>query len=844
MAQPTWNTPAATLGTFPSLVPMSLQLSATAIAPAVSITYKIISGSLPAGLSMTIAGLISGTPNLVNTLVSTNFVVRATDNLGNIRDRTFSMSISGSAAPTFTTPSGNILSILDSIWVELPITYNNPFPSNDVAVRVIQGALPPGLEINEAGLIRGYPAPPTFSVNLENVITTVTATEELTNQLTCLSTVGFSVGRPIIFAGSIFGGVSTDTVFYIRSIIDEFTFTISSTVGGSAVVLSNAVGLMTANLPSITVGQPTIRTYTFTLKLESLLGEDSELYSITVINQNTSNFQGGPGYPTDTRVPTILNTRPASYDIKDDINFGYYVLPPGSDVTGSTYPISAPGYIGQVTSDNYFSFKVLGHDFDGADLEYVFVNIPLGMTGNTSTGWITGVPVLADNSINEYLFSVAVRKISNPAIISPFFSFTMRVSNDIEGNIYWITPTDLGTIFNGTVSNKYVAAYSNYTNNTPIELRYTLIGGELPPNLTLSDNGEITGIVANQPTNQLLNVGDKTTFTFEVRAYSPVYNVIQNDKTFTITVTQEFETPTDILYIKCTPDISDREILETLLTDDTIIPSEYLYRPSDIYFGKAQSVIYEHAYGIDASQIEDYVAAITTNHYWRDITLGELKTAIARDENGDVLYEVVYSQIIDNLVNPQGISVSQQIYWPRFINLNLGSWYTSITDLYTSYIQLGNQQYYTSLSPGYARILYPNSLENMRNKVAQSLGQVFNRDLLPLWMTSQQNDGSTLGYTAAWVICYTKPGYSETIKNNILSKWVDPIGRPYRLNQINFEIDRFTVNKSITYNYDNSSDPPNWISLPSATPVPNPLDSKDFYVLFPRKTILPEQTQY
>ena len=126
----------------------------------------------------------------------------------------------------------------------------------------------------------------------------------------------------------------------------------------------------------------------------------------------------------------------------------------------------------------------------------------------------------------------------------------------------------------------------------------------------------------------------------------------------------------------------------------------------------------------------------------------------------------------------------------------------------------------------------------MRNQVAQVLGQEYNSRLLPQWMTSQQEDGSTTGFVPAWVICYTKPGYSTAIKNNIETMW------PYTLNQINFKIDRFSVDKSNTYDYDDNFTPPTWTSLPSATPVPNPLDSKDFYVLFPRQTILPDETQY
>jgi hypothetical protein len=68
-----------------------------------------------------------------------------------------------------------------------------------------------------------------------------------------------------------------------------------------------------------------------------------------------------------------------------------------------------------------------------------------------------------------------------------------------------------------------------------------------------------------------------------------------------------------------------------------------------------------------------------------------------------------------------------------------------------------------------------------------------------------------LGFTPAWVICYTKPGKSEIIKKNIETLW------PYKLHLINFELDKFTVDKSITYNYDSTITTPDWTTLPSAT---------------------------
>jgi hypothetical protein len=132
----------------------------------------------------------------------------------------------------------------------------------------------------------------------------------------------------------------------------------------------------------------------------------------------------------------------------------------------------------------------------------------------------------------------------------------------------------------------------------------------------------------------------------------------------------------------------------------------------------------------------------------------------------------------------------------------------------------------------------------MRQQVIDVVGSEENTYILPLWMTSQQLDGNTLGYTPAWVICYTKPGFSEIIKNNIENNWKNPVGQIQRLNQIAFNIDRFTVDKSTTYNYDNNLVPPAWTALPSGDPVPDPIDSQDFYVLFPRQTILPNDTQY
>lgn len=829
MAQPTWNTASGTLGTFPAGINISYSLSASAVGPATSITYSLLSGELPTNYTLSSSGVITGSASIVPNDTTFTFVIRATDNLDNIRDRTFSMTISSIAVPKFTTPNGLLRNMIDSEWLSQQIQYSNPIDTNTVIIRKIQGDLPLGIEINDYGIIRGYAQPPVQNVGYSAVITTGLQTYS-NNKIRCLSTAGFVSGRPVFFNTTAFGNIQNNVYYYIREVFDSTTFSISTSVDGPEFLLIAATGTMVCNLPAVSVNQPCKKSYNFTLKLDSEYGVDYANYTITVVNQNLASAQGGPGRPPNTRNPVIYNTQPDTYQIQDTLQYRYYVLP---NNTGETYPNTTAADIGQILSNNYFSFQILGHDFDGDNLTYEYLNLPSDLSGDSSTGWITGTPNLATNSIADYNFAVLCRKTAYPTIESFLFNFKIQITNNLSGVVTWVTPQDLGSVDNGTESIITFEATSD------VDLIYRLVSGTLPPNTTLLDNGELIGTFSFQPGSTVTAQDGTNIFSFTIEAFSPVYPAVTETRTFTITVTQTFGDPADTLYIQAAPSLTDRILLDSLLNNTTIIPSNFIYRPDDPNYGLATSVIYEHAYGIDVATIVDYVAAVTQNHYWRNLTLGEIKTAVARDNNNNIIYEVVYSQIIDNLINPNGISIEQEIAWPREIDLGLGPWYTSITNIYTSWEDVLGTLYYTSLTPGYTQTLYPNSLVNMRTRIQQVIGSQNDYRLLPRWMTSQQTNGSTLGYIPAWVICYTKPGYSEVIKNNIETLWTDSLGNVLSLNKINFQIDRFTVDKSLTYNYDPSLSGNKWLTLPGGSPVPDPINSKNFSVLFPRKTILP-----
>lgn len=562
-------------------------------------------------------------------------------------------------------------------------------------------------------------------------------------------------------------------------------------------------------LPPFSVtGAPTIKTYTFTVQLISELGFDAKTYSIVITNYNIS-------HPSNTRKPVILNNKPLMLPVDPTDNFyGYY--------TDSTNTLPT------VQSDNYFSFKVIGYNFDSDNISYIYSILPPGLVGDNNTGWITGTPTIPSNSISNYKFSVTVVKTNDFTIESITETFSLTISNNIKEDVEWITDSNLGYVDNGSPCNIYVEASSIYS------LNYRVTSGSLPPNLSLASNGQISGIVPFQASSDgLLNEGDTLPFTFTISAYNEQFPIVGSERTFTLTVYQKYKKPLENVYFKATPNITGRQVINSLLTDETLIPTEYLYRPNDTNFGKADNVKYVHIYGIESASIQTYLDAITYNHYYRKLILGEIKTAIATDDEGNTIYEVVYSEIVDPLVRSDGISLPQTLVWPRKISLDLGPWYTSVTD-----IKISSSAVYTSYDYGYTRTLYPASIVNMRQELINNMNHSDNQDLLPLWMTSQQANGNTLGFTNAWVICYTLPGYSTTIKNNINNNW------EYKLNMVDFSVDRFLVDKRATYNYNTNLYIPNWTELPSNTPTPDPVDTYDIAVLFQQKTILPSNPNY
>jgi hypothetical protein len=499
--------------------------------------------------------------------------------------------------------------------------------------------------------------------------------------------------------------------------------------------------------------------YTFTLRVTD--GRTSALQTFSMFVWSTDSFNASTTYVTAD--DTYLTASISSVDIPVILN------PQGS--------------IGTAPNSTFFAYQFTGRVITAELITYVGNFLPPGLFLDPSTGWLTGY--LPDIGLTEqtYDFSIAAYVNSTPEAVSENYKYSLTITGPISTNVTWLTPSYLGTIVNGSVSAFYVEA----TTTAGLPLTYTIASGStsrLPQGLSLLPSGNIVGRVSfntfalDDGTTTFDN--KTTTFdltcTFTVNA-SSINGYISVYKTFTIDVLRVYDKPYNNLYIQCMPPVNDRQLIQNLLQDSSIFTPSLLYRADDSNFGLSQNVVYYHAYGLDPEYIDTYVAALDLNHYWKNLILGEIKTAQAIDPiTGKVIYEVVYSEVIDNLVNNDGESVDKEVVLAYPIQ-------EDIVEIDT---------------------VFPNALVNMRDQVIDVVGQTSN--ILPLWMQCTQADGNVLGFTPAWVIAYTIPGESGQIQYNIQSQYGT------QLNQVDFEADRYELDNLATINWD--AEEQQWIPHP------------------------------
>ena len=114
---PIWSTSAGSVGTIYDSGRTGVSIQLTATDPdSDSVSYSIVSGSLPSGLTMSSSGLISGTAGSVGSDTVSNFTVRATAN-SQSEDRAFSITVKAPVTQTYTNTSEASFSVPSGVSI-------------------------------------------------------------------------------------------------------------------------------------------------------------------------------------------------------------------------------------------------------------------------------------------------------------------------------------------------------------------------------------------------------------------------------------------------------------------------------------------------------------------------------------------------------------------------------------------------------------------------------------------------------------------------------------------------------------------------------------------------------
>tara|TARA_R100000027_G_scaffold64883_1_gene58820 strand:- start:405 stop:3011 length:2607 start_codon:yes stop_codon:yes gene_type:complete len=757
MATPVWTTTAGTIASINEQASFSLQLEANTT-DSTAITYSLIAGSLPSGMSLTSDGLLTGTPAEVAKRTLYTFVVRATAGSA-ITDRSFAIDVSGADAPSFTTVAGQLnkplstvyttdsssttdstlstadvtgnVTVLDGSFIEYSIvaTDTDTEAGQNLVYEVVSGSLPPGVTMTTGGKISG--------------IVQLAIDESYGPQ----GGYDFDKFPDYSALNPDEGGSPTN----VQNIYDRTVFSKSRSVN-----------------------------YDFIVRVTDGVSSTDRNFNIFV-------YSADYWIVSNSNV-TIDQTLVGANFVTMDLH------------TGRPPVFTTESDLGTFRHDNAVVIKIEVSDFDPlqANLEYSITAgaLPPGLEIDLNSGEIFGTLSTQSAIEVDYTFTVRANRVVATGLNT--FSertFTMKVIGEIDIGIRFTTPAIIGTLTADIPSTLSIVAETDEPNRV---LSYSVTAGSLPTGITLSDQGNLIGTIDSD------NFTDSTrSFSFTVTV-SDQYQSQATSQEFTLNISIPFTT---IQYGNMTGDATsfiDQNLFYNIAQDTDINSPEYIYRPEDSNFGMKLKPNMLMMAGLEAQTLTEFQQQMEQNHAPKTLYFGDLKTAVAK-ENNVIKYEVVYIDIKDNLTNDKGETVSSSVtlrdavakpvIGPRASSTNATTDYMTYevtTDGGLSFSTSGSKVRYAnqlSADLGFIEIVYPNAVANMRSRM-KSLGHK-EWTYLPEWMrTTQEGDLAPLGYVKAVPICYCKPGTSALIKKRIQDKNIE-------FKNIEFIIDKYSVSKSL-----------------------------------------------
>lgn len=723
------------------------------------------------------------------------------------------------ATPVWTTTAGKLASIDEQVSYSLQLEANTS-DSTTITYSVIAGSLPSGMELTSTGLLTGIPAEIAKRTRYTFVVR-ATAGTQITDRTFYLDVEGADTPTFTTAAGQLSLDDSTRVGLYWILDGSEINFqmvaTDTDTRAGQQLVYEIVRGELP---PGVTMSNTGLISGIVQLTEDQLAEPrggfdnrdedyDDVVYDLTVNTRSISKsfdfiVRVSDGSSSITQDNSIF-VYSADYwridnsQIKADMNqIGGSTL--SVDFSSNRRPIfKTASNLGTFRHDNNVAIKIDVEDFDPlqSDLEYTLISgsLPSGLSVNLTSGEITGTLGRQSAIEEDFTFTIRANRVVSTGIgVFTDQEFTLKVIGDIDIGIAFSTPTIIGTLKADIPSTLSIEAVAQEQDRV---LDYTVTSGSLPTGITLSPQGNLIGTI--DPSD----FEDSTrSFTFTVTV-SDQYQSAASSKEFILKIDIPFTT---IEYGNMTghaTSLIDQNIFYSIAQDPNINSADYIYRGEDPNFGMKSKPDMLMMAGLEAQTLTTFQEQMEQNHAPKKVFFGDIKTAKAK-ENGVVKYEVVYIDIVDNLVGESGTAVANSIAIRSVVNKPLLGPTAATTELTTdadvyeithrsglafstsgSKVRFANQ---LSADLDYIATLYPNAVANMRSRM-KSLGhKEWNH--LPLWMrTIQDNDRAPLGYVMAVPICYCKPGTGALVKKRISDK-----GLIFR--NIDFIIDRYVVSKS------------------------------------------------
>lgn len=714
----------------PVTVPLPIDLTGVS-----QFSTTVISGALPPGLALLDENII-GTPIEVAEDTEFKFVIRASLD-GQLSDRTFRLTVTGSDEPTWVTALGSLpVGANDAIYIVESYPVNYPLISVDsdlqeLAYSIETGTLPPGLTLSSAGVLSGV-AELTLSETPDQYNFTVAVTDGV-----------YSVTRDfsILVVNQSF--LSADNTL---NLINEFPFT--TDVSASSIIRwKTAPDLGTSNRGQF---------------ISKIIETESTPVVFRLSEMNTD---------LETEIVTTFPLTENRYGTDLIRIQGIHVVDAGGAVSVDRIVYR----IIDVTPDGGTTLLQIATPLESTVVTGMpvkigtFSELPTGTEFNEVTGELSGAIRYSAARSKTYRFTILATWESDNDTITSERMFRLTVSGLNYGTLVWDTDSDLGTISPDEACSKVITAH--LTNSTP-EIHYTITGGGLPAALVMSIDGSISGRINKNSLS--VNTAGMTVFETD---FSLDSNSTKIDRQYTFTVSASTQLGEELgqktFYFRLNDNVTDasnitirpylkpaqREQLRQFLSDRNIFIQGAIFKPTDANFGIQDSLSMLVFAGLPVQEISTLAEAVASTHRPKRYAFGNLGSAIAINEAGVVEYEVVFVEVVD----PYELDA---IHLPETVTFPF------------------------STSPLTKTV----SSTYWWRQHLEGLG-LPDENYIPLWQKCvQPSTGVPIGLKNIVPLCYCKPGYATTIIKNINRSG-------FKFNNIDYYIDRYTVSRVQGYNY-------------------------------------------